>query len=94
MLSPYDLVEIGQRAYESHQSLLMNISAAKEVLGMGYDSIMKMPLKDFVDILKIRSEEEQRKAEMLKQQQKTGLKDVSKSTQSKKRGPFFTVMDD
>lgn len=60
---------------------------------MGYDSIMRMPWKDFIDILKIRSEEEQRKADMLKQQQKSGMRDI-KPAQSKKRGPFFTVMDD
>lgn len=60
---------------------------------MGYDAIMKMPWKDFIDILKIRSEEEARKAEMLKEQQKASTKDYSKP-QNKKRGPFFSIMND
>lgn len=86
MLTPEDAIEMGLRAHEAHQQLLSTIAVSKEYLGMSYDTIRKMPLRDFFDLLKIRSEEERRKAEYLHEQQRA-MVGGSSASQSNKRTP-------
>lgn len=47
---------------------------------MSYDAIMKMPLKDFYSILRIRSNEERKKQEYLQKQQQQQLADLKSNT--------------
>ena len=60
---------------------------------MGYDSIMKMPWKDFIDLLKIKSEQEAKKAEMLENQQKSVNKSMNTSSNKETTTPFFRMMN-
>lgn len=87
------------RASESHKQLLSTIAVSKEYLGMSYEAIYKMPLRDFFDLLKIRSEEERRKAEYLKQQQSRtakegGVQQPKNALQNLRENPgqFFKVL--
>lgn len=61
---------------------------------MPYNDIMKMPLKDFYDLLRIRSEEERRRAEAIKEQQENMNKQMNTnklSTNNKSRRNFFGI---
>lgn len=61
---------------------------------MPYNDIMKMPLKDFYDLLRIRSEEERRRAEAIKEQQENMNKQMNTnklSANNKSRRNFFGI---
>ena len=73
---------MGNAAVESHHQLLSTIAVSKEFLGMSYDAIMKMPLKDFYTILRIRAAEEKKKQEYLQQQQQKQMNDIKSSNVS------------
>ena len=80
---------MGNSAVESHNQLLSTIAVSKEFLGMSYQAIMKMPLKDFYTILRIRAAEEKKKQEYLQQQQQKQLNDIkSPSTNIRKPLPI------
>ena len=56
-------------AEKFHKKIINEIAISKELLGLGYNDIMKMPLKDFYDMLKFKSEMEKKRQESLRQQQ-------------------------
>lgn len=68
-----DYDEIAVRAYRFHNELLSTISVAKEFLGLSYHDIMRMPLKDFYSLLRIKSREEKQKQEYLQKQQTNNM---------------------
>ena len=48
---------------------MSTISVSKDLLGLTYEQILKMPLKEFYSLLKIRAQAEKEKSEYIKQQQ-------------------------
>ena len=60
---------------------------------MVYEDIMKMPLKDVNDLLLIKSLEEKKKAEMLKEQQDKSMKTLNNrgNSDNRKEPPFFRM---
>lgn len=61
---------------------------------MTYENVMKMPLKDFNDLLIIKRNEEIKKSEMLKEQQDKSMKTLNGGKGTKEdRGPspFFRM---
>ena len=72
-LTLHDYDEISIRASRFHYELLTTISVAKEFLGLDYNNIMKMPLKDFYTLLRIKNREEKQKQEYLQKQQMANM---------------------
>ena len=71
-----DLYESFESGRIFHEQLLNTISIAQELLKLNYLEVMNLPLKDFYSLLKIRSEEEKKKAEYLNQQQQASMKSL------------------
>ena len=72
----------GVQAVTFHKQLLSTISVSKDLLGLTYEDIMRMPVKDFYTLLKIKSEEERKKQQYLQQQQQQSMQSLQ--SQNKK----------
>lgn len=64
------------------KQLMQTIAISNEFIGLNYHEIMKLPLKEFYYLLRIKGEEEKKKQEYLKQQQSAD--NMNLRTQSEK----------
>lgn len=76
-MTDQDLYESFESGRRFHEQLLSTISIAQELLKLNYLEVMNLPLQDFYALLKIRSDEERKKAEYLKQQQQSSLQSLN-----------------